>query len=237
MEKEGTVSWTVCWVNGESFAGWAAHWGLLTDNQSPVGPRLFWAESRHLWLFPGAKQQAGSQAWVCALVTIIFTLPLALPMMMLPGCKSLSKCAQGGSWALLVWTTGGGSLGLLQVGLQRQLWEGGEGWPLTPNSCGSNPAGHAPAGTSSCMIKWTLDVLNETIGVSLPITFLGRKNGTYRRERKAASVHLKGQVYLVSTCYACVSDLTPGALIRHWLQSPVCTTGVWRDRAGGVHLG
>lgn len=69
-------------------------------------------------------------------------------------------------------------------------------------------------------------MLNKTIGVSLLITFLGKKNGTYQHERKAASVHLKGQVYVVSAWHACLSALTLGALIRHWIQSPVYTPRV-----------
>lgn len=78
------------------------------------------------------------------------------------------------------------------------------------------------AESSSYIIKWVFCVLNETTGVSLPITFLERKNGTCWHEWIATERSFKrSSIFVPSTWYACLIVLTPPALIRHLFQSLV----------------
>lgn len=86
------------------------------------------------------------------------------------------------------------------------------------------PSIPGPAGASSYVIKGTCYVLNETIGVSLPITFFGGKRMEHAGGNgRQPSVHLKVKCIGLSAWYACLGALTLSALIRHLFQSPVCT--------------
>lgn len=53
------------------------------------------------------------------------------------------------------------------------------------------PSIHRLKGSSLYMIKWTFYVPNETVGKSVPITFLGKKNRTCRHECIAAECSFK----------------------------------------------
>lgn len=108
------------------------------------------------------------------------------------------------------------------LGLQGQQTRGGGGWLLPCYYPGNSSGIHGPAEASLCRIKWTLFVLNETIGVSLPITFLGEKNRTHQRDGEAAECPLR------RSSASGLTALPAGALIRHLFQSPVCAPSIGR---------
>lgn len=142
----GNSELNCCWVNGESFAGWAAHWGLLTDNQSPVGP----ACSGQSPVTSGCFQGREAAGWLPGLSLCPchhhFTLPSALPMMMQPGCESLSRSVRREDPEFLFERPEEAPWGCCRWVFRGSCEKAGRGWPLT-HSCGSSPAGHAPAGT------------------------------------------------------------------------------------------